>query len=173
MALVLVNEDGTGKPDANSYAAVADGDAYHDGHLYAAAWTAATSDNKAKALVMATRLIDECFKFNGLRRRSTQALQWPRLNCPDPDGTEAFAETLVPRPVIDATSELARELLKADRTEDPDGEGLKTWQIVGEFAMEFDKADRRQALTVRVQMMLSKFGAFCAGRSGMAKLTRA
>ena len=94
--------------------------------------------------------------------------------CPEVSvGAEAFPETLIPRPVVDATSELARDLLKADRTEDPDGEGLRTWQIVGEFAMEFDKTDRRQALTVRVQMMLSKFGSFCAGRSGMAKLTRA
>ena len=37
MALTLVKEDGTGKADANSYADVADGDSYHDGHLYASA----------------------------------------------------------------------------------------------------------------------------------------
>ena len=42
MALTLVKEDGTGKTDANSYAGVADGDAYFEGHLYANAWTAAT-----------------------------------------------------------------------------------------------------------------------------------
>ena len=35
MALVLVKEDGTGKSNANSYADVADGDAYFEGHLYA------------------------------------------------------------------------------------------------------------------------------------------
>jgi hypothetical protein len=173
MALVLVNEDGTGMSDANSYAAVADGDAYHDGHLYAAAWTAATTQNKEKALVMATRLIDEFFLFNGLRRSTAQALQWPRRDCPDPDSGEAFPETSIPRPVVNATSELARALLLTDRTADPDGEGLKTWQIVGEFAFEFDKADRRQALTVRVQAMLSKLGTFCGHRSGVAKLTRA
>ena len=40
MALTLIKEDGTGKADANAYANVADGDAYHDGHLYATAWTA-------------------------------------------------------------------------------------------------------------------------------------
>ena len=40
MSLTLIKEDGTGKADANSYASVADGDAYHDGHLYATAWTA-------------------------------------------------------------------------------------------------------------------------------------
>jgi hypothetical protein len=56
LALTLIKEDGTGKVDANSYADVTDGDAYHDGHLYASAWTAAATANKEKALVMATRL---------------------------------------------------------------------------------------------------------------------
>jgi hypothetical protein len=35
MALTLIKEDGTGRTDANSYAAVADADSYFDGHLYA------------------------------------------------------------------------------------------------------------------------------------------
>lgn len=51
--------------DANSYADAVDGDAYHDRHLYATAWTGATADRKAAALVMATRLIDSQFQFNG------------------------------------------------------------------------------------------------------------
>ena len=67
MALTLIKEDGTGKADANAYADVADGDAYHAGHLYATAWTAATADQKAVALVMATRLIDAEYQFNGTR----------------------------------------------------------------------------------------------------------
>ena len=58
MALTLTKEDGTGKVDANSYAAVADADSYFEGHLYASAWTAATATTKASALVMATRLVD-------------------------------------------------------------------------------------------------------------------
>src|SRR5438046_10234283 len=85
MALTLIKEDGSGKVDANSYANAADGDAYHDGHLYASAWAAATTGNKEKALVMATRLIDTQFQFNGWRSHDEQALQWPRDHCPDPD----------------------------------------------------------------------------------------
>lgn len=56
MALTLIKEDGTGKPDANTYADAADADAYFAGHLYASAWTVATNDQKATALAMATRL---------------------------------------------------------------------------------------------------------------------
>ena len=85
MSITLVKEDGTGLANANAYASAADGDAYHAGHLYATAWTGATDDQKAAALVMATRLIDGQYQFNGLRSQSGQALQWPRVNCPDPD----------------------------------------------------------------------------------------
>jgi hypothetical protein len=87
MALVLIKEDGTGRSDANSYAAAADGDAYFDGHLYATAWTGASTGNKEKALVMATRLIDSQYQFNGFRSNTDQALQWPRQRCPDPDSS--------------------------------------------------------------------------------------
>src|ERR1039458_2568134 len=140
MALTLVKEDGTGKADANSYADVADGDSYHDGHLYASAWTAAISSRKAAALVMATRVIDSQFQFNGSRTSSSQALQWPRAECPDPDkGLVTLSALLpilsnfvdydtVPAAVVQATCEMARELLLVDRTAAPPGEGIAATQ---------------------------------------------
>jgi hypothetical protein len=66
VAVTLIKEDGTGKVDANSYAYVAECDAYHEGHLYATAWAGATADQKAASLVMATRLIDSCYQFSGV-----------------------------------------------------------------------------------------------------------
>ena len=65
--MVLVKEDGSGKTDANTYALVADADAFHEGHLYATAWTGASIANKEKALVLATRLIDASYDFNGVQ----------------------------------------------------------------------------------------------------------
>src|SRR5258708_19869675 len=85
MALTLIKEDGTGVANANSYVDANDGDAYHEGHLYVSAWTAATTANKEAALVFATRLIDAEFQFNCWRSNDEQALQWPRDHCPDPD----------------------------------------------------------------------------------------
>ena len=85
MAFVLVKEDGTGKPDANSLDDVAGGDSYHDGNLYASAWTGAAADKMAASLVMAKRLIDSQFQFNGSRTSESQALQWPSTECHDPD----------------------------------------------------------------------------------------
>jgi hypothetical protein len=80
----------------NSYADVADGDAHFAGHLYASAWTAATSDRKAAALVMATRLLDSQFQFNGSRTSTSQALQWPRAECSDPDKGLVILSALLP-----------------------------------------------------------------------------
>jgi len=85
MALTLIKEDGIGKVDANSYADVADGAAYLEGHLYPIPWATTAADRKAEALVMANRLIDAQFWFNGWRSNDEQARQWPRAHCPDPD----------------------------------------------------------------------------------------
>jgi hypothetical protein len=184
MALTLINEDGTGKPDANSYASAADGDAYHDGHLYASAWTAASAEDKEKALVMASRLIDAEYQFNGFKVNGGQALQWPRISCPDPDvnATELVGilwragnyvdSNIVPKAVVDATCELARELLVMDRTAAPRGEGLK-YENVGTTQTGYDKGDRRPVIPRVAQAMLGKYGGLVDGMSGAVRLVRA
>ena len=170
--------------NANSYATAADGDAYHDGHLYASAWTAATTGNKEKALVMATRLIDGLFQFNGFKRMSTQALQWPRRECRDPDIEDGVVpglllvrgpfldETKVPVMVMNAACELARALVIEDRTDDPDGEGLSSMSVVGSLRLDFNANDRQPVVPLIVQTWLGKFGEYLARSKGIAKLVR-
>lgn len=172
MALTLIKEDGTGQTDANSYASAADGDAYHDGHLYASAWTAATTGNKEKALVLAPRLIDSQFQFDGAKGKSTQALQWPREDCPDPDGAgDSMASDAVPKAVVDASCEMARELLIVDRTAAPAGEGLR-YENVGTTQTGYDKKDTRAVISHVAQAMLAKFGTLINSRSGAVRLVR-
>ena len=183
MPLTVIKEDGTGKPDANTYADVADGDAYHAGHLYATAWTAATADQKAVALVMATRLIDAEFQFNGTRTTANQALQWPRAMCPEPDNVHVPISVLLPIPydyvqydtvpkaVVQATCEMARELLIADRTVAPPGEGL-TYQNISGNQTGYDKNDKRPVLSQLAQVMLAKYGSQISAKSGAVRLMR-
>lgn len=176
MALTLIKEDGTGRSDANAYAYAADGDAYHEGHLYATAWTAATTGNKEAALVMATRLIDAQYQFGGVKVKDTQALQWPREDCRDPDADGwnggTVAENVVPKAVVEATCEMARELLIADRTAAPPGQGIK-YSNVGTTQTGYDKSDTRPVISHVAQAMLAKLGSLLKSRSGAVRLTRA
>jgi hypothetical protein len=173
MSLTLIKEDGTGRSDANAYANAADGDAYHDGHLYATAWTGATAAKKEAALVMATLLIDSQFQFDGGKLNEAQALQWPRENChdPDADGGDTLASNAVPRLVIQATCEMARELIVADRTASPAGEGIK-YQNVGTTQTGYDKSDTRPVISRVAQAMLSKYGTLLNRKGGVVRLVR-
>ena len=197
MALTLVKEDGSGKADANSYASVAECDAYHDGHLYADRWTAATQARKEAALVMATRLIDSQFQFNGFRAHNQQALQWPRERCPDPDegvlssvvmgwANDNFVEPdVVPAAVVQAACEMARELLIADRTAAPAGVGIDTISTAHSTkdadgntsessSTKYSKGNLPPIISAVAQAMLSKFGALIyGGGSGAVRLIRA
>jgi hypothetical protein len=195
MPLVLTKENGTGLANANAYASVADADAYHEGHLYATAWTGATADRKAAALVFATRLIDTQYQFSGCRTNGTQALQWPRANCPDPDAGSVVAllawwrdrvlpSDAVPAVLVQATCELARELLVADRTAAPAGEGILTERTsqynrdsVGTSSSTsaskmYSKSDTRPMIPRVVQGMLGKYGTLIQAQRGSVRLER-
>ena len=187
MALTLIKEDGTGKVDANSYASAADGDAYHDGHLYPTAWTGATTPNKEKALVMATRLIDGEYQFNGFKWSDAQSLQWPRERCPDPDraglgiiagvlssfnGDACVPSDIVPPRVMQATCELARELIIADRTAVPPGEGVTLIRAADQSETIYNKRDKRPVISMIAQSLLCKYGSLLK-KAGSVRLTRA
>jgi hypothetical protein len=172
MALTLIKETGAGLANANSYATVAECDAFHEGHLYATAWTAATATNKAAALVMASRLIDVEMQFVGVRAVTGQALQWPRVDWVDRDTGLEIETAFVPAGLLTATCETARALLIEDRTANPLGEGLK-FQTLGSLQQSFDSTDRRPVLPRLVLTLLKKYGADAGGRSGSVKLVRA
>ncbi len=188
MALVLIKEDGSGKVDANSYADAADGNAYFEGHLYSAAWELSASDRKDQALVMATRVIDAAYHFNGWRTNDGQALQWPRENCPDPDrgmslavialrlrGVNLVDSNVVPPAVVLATCEMARELMIADRTASPAGEGLVSAGSGDGSSYTktvYSKSDTRPIISPVARALLGKFGSPITGGGGAVRLER-
>ena len=171
MALILIKETGAGLVNANAYANAADGDAYHEGHLYATAWTAATAEQKDAALVMATRLIDAEYQFGGVKATFVQALQWPRAECRDVDADDELPLNAVPKAVRDATCEQARELLIVDRTATPEGEGLKYF-FDASSQKGYDKTDKRPVISGVAQSLLAKLGELLNRRSGAVRLVR-
>lgn len=191
--MILIKEDGTGLANANSYANAADGDAYHDGHLYASGWTSASLANKEKALVFATRVIDSQYRFHGFRTTATQALQWPRTRCPDRDtapdstGVAYFASDHLPTSLTNATCEMARALLASDRTGSPAGEGIDAIQtsasssskdgttsssVSNSSMTRYSKVDTRPTISQAAQAFLQKLGSLPGRASGIVPLTR-
>lgn len=110
-----------GASTANSFATVAEGDAYCDARLNASAWTDEQDDDqKIRALIDATRELN-VMRFKGTAVTDTQALVWPRQWALDPDAawpeTTFFATTEIPQRVKDATCELALQFLIAGTTD--------------------------------------------------------
>jgi len=83
-----------------------------------------------------------------------------------------FDYTKIPKLLIDATCEQARELLLLDRTAAPEGEGLKRLYLTGVVSLFFDPADRLPVISHVTQTMLSKLGSVIVAASGSAKLVR-
>ena len=77
----------------------------------------------------------------------------------------------MPKAVLSATCELARELLIADRTAAPAGEGL-SYQNIGGNQTGYNKSDTRPIIPAVVQALLAKFGALIKSKSGAVKLVR-
>lgn len=78
--MALIVEDGTGKPDAESYVSAADADAYHAARGNAG-WTGAEAAKEA-ALRRATEYLDGAYRsrWQGLAVTAEQGLAWPRRN---------------------------------------------------------------------------------------------
>lgn len=107
-----------GGATANSYTTEADASAYFDERLNVGAWTAASADDKARALISATRWVDTQ-GFRGARATDAQALAWPRVDVPDPDSrTDAdIADDVIPVAVAQAVCEVALAMLAAGSTD--------------------------------------------------------
>lgn len=174
MSLTLIKEDGTGRSDANTYASEAEGDTFFAGHLYPDHWIAPVNQpRRGAALAMATAIIDAEWQFHGARAVAGQALQWPRTDCPDPDGASgaSVADNVVPTAIVQATCQLALKLLQSDRTADPAGEGL--WSEWTEFTgKRYDVKARRPVLPQWVQSYLLKYGVPVRRAPGWVKLQR-
>jgi len=103
----LIVEDGTGLSTAQSYASVAEADAYHLA-LGNTSWGTATTANKETALTRASRALDGMYgaRWPGLRVQPSQALDWPRFDAEDREGYEVASDS-VPQAVKNACCEAA------------------------------------------------------------------
>jgi hypothetical protein len=114
----LVVEDGSGLTSGNSYLSISGANDYHAAHGNDG-WAAATSGDRAQALVDATEYVDHRWRFVGQRLASGQALSWPRLGAYDADGF--LWEDIVPFSIEKATAEYALRAISGELAPDPTG----------------------------------------------------
>ena len=134
--MAFIVEDGTGKPDANSYVSLAEADDYFltRGNTE---WTG-TDAEKEGALVRATDYLDGRYglRFIGEKASQRQALAWPRKDA------EPYFQTEIPPKLRRACCELGLRALKGELVPDPqiDASGFRvfaTRKKVGPIETQF------------------------------------
>lgn len=97
-----------GASNANSYLTVAAAGDIANLQLGTLQWSSASSDNKGRALIMATRYLDE-LRYIGSKASEEQALLWPRSEAKC--GDWSYGDDEIPQPIKQATFDLAEYLL--------------------------------------------------------------
>lgn len=111
---VLVVEDGTGLPTANSFATVDEATAILEVNPHSL-WSAVDPDVQANLLIWATRLLINMTKWKGKKRYENAGTPFPRTGLYDREGI-AVTDEDVPVQVKEATALLADYLALTDPT---------------------------------------------------------
>lgn len=156
MAVTLVATPASAS--ANSYLTETEGDDYFNTRLYATVWTVASSDDKKRSLIWATRLIDLFFEWTGSVYSLTQALRWPRSGMLTIDGN-FIDNTAIPALLKEATAELGLALLKRDRSEEPEllGQGFSS-ASASSVSVTVDSAQLLSLIPANVVGLLLQWG---------------
>jgi len=158
-------------PEANAYCSLEEAEALMQGHPFSTRWDAATADMRRRALVLATRLLDDSMTWDGDPTTYEQKLQWPRMGCVTRTGDE-LADDSIPEAVREATVELARLVLVSDRSLDNEAQaaGLTSLSAAG-ISMSFKANAGSKPIPDAVARMLAHLGAV-AGSSFVVPLVR-
>lgn len=119
---MLVVEDGTGLMDAESYASLAQTNAYHS--AMGNSW-AGGDDAKEAALRRATQYIDTNYRFKSEPVSDSQALEWPRSGYSWPE-----------RSVVKAAMELAAKAIVGDLYADVEASAVQS-ETVGPISVTY------------------------------------
>lgn len=168
--MTLIVEDGTGKPDAESYISLSDADTYH-ANQGNTGWAAIPSPElKEQALRRAMTYMTGEYRdrWDGRRATATQRLDWPRYMVAIRDVQGFVASDLIPPDVMFAHAELA--LLAKDGPLAPDLERGVTREKIGPLEFEYDAAAPVITQYRTVDMMVKPF---LRGSGVMVGLSRA
>lgn len=155
---MLIVEDGTGIPEAESYASVEYADAYH-ARFGNEAWDDLVLSEKEVALRTATRNMNLIFTYKSTKLSEDQSNEWPRVDY-----------TGVPKAIVDACVEMALITITVDVTGPSSGTGniaeySETTGPLSETTKYFaPREDQEEAATKRVQLIMKQY--LAGGGSG-------
>jgi len=159
----LVVEDGTGKPDAESYISVAEADAYHEAQGNTA-WDDIASDVlKEQALRRAMRYLEGQYglAWKGTRLYQLQALSWPRYDV-FVDGYTLYTD-VIPQDIKNAQAELALRTPTSDEQLAADLDQTVMSEKVGPIAVTYAEGSSGVVRYRLVDLMLNKYTTGGAG----------
>lgn len=108
--MAITIETGSGRdPTSNSYASVDGAAVFHSGSIGGDAWDDLDPPDRERALITASRLLDDLIDWKGTPVFPNQPLSWPRRGVRDPTG-RIFPANAVPMAVRNATAALALQL---------------------------------------------------------------
>jgi hypothetical protein len=173
----LITEDGTGRPDAESYTSVAEADAYHNlrGNSL---WSTITTEEKEQALRRGTDFLSETYRplWKGYRLNGVQTLDWPRTFV----YLEAFvhgavgtypylvASDIVPREVKNACCLMALKAAGGELSPDLK-QGIKS-KTVGPIKTEYDQYSPRLPRYTAIDNMLRPFLKISGASVGLSRV---
>lgn len=145
------------------YSDVSTADDYFNGSVSFSTWNGFTTDQKARGLVSATRLIDRQ-GWQGSKDDEAQVLDFPRtglVNCAGNDVTSAESLTLA----IEASQLLALDLLNGEELETSTSTEDRTKRLkAGSVEIEYFRADKDQDTRFPTDVM-ELLGCFLSGSS--------
>ena len=143
--------------NANAYCTLSEANAYILTRLHVSEWDDGDNQDKTKAIIWATSLLDDLISWAGLKGGTSQALRWPRTSVWDIDG-QSVTSTAIPQFLKDATAEFAFHLLIEDRTLETNRDlaGFE-YMKVGPLEMKIDKITKKPILPTSVQTMIRNY----------------
>lgn len=154
---VLVVEDGTGLPTANSFATVAEANAILEVNPHSL-WALVTPEVKSNVLMWATRLLIERTKWKGKKRYENAGTPFPRTCLRDRDNLP-ITDDDVPQQVKVATALLADFLTATDPTTVNSSANLKRLQA-DVVELEFDAQQHPSRWPPSISATLFPIGLF-------------
>lgn len=160
----LIVEDGTRPAGANSFAGLAEADAYHAARL-TAAWTGEVTDaQKEAALIRASDWLNRKVTWAGHKISRTQRMAWPRLGVTTHDG--AIPADEIPAQVVDACCELAGFFVEQDYLAPLDRGGDIASLGVDVISIAYNGTAPAETVFPSLSGLLAGLGTVSAGRGG-------